>query len=101
MTAPAMSADEVLAVLDREAYHAWLYRLGSYAGHSEREMAAKRGKDARTAVAALIARNAEMEAALTRALPTVEHMYHTNPDPDGSFWDDVIACREALSGKRI
>lgn len=58
-----MTPDEVLAVLDREANHAWLYRLESYAGHSEREMAAQRGKEARTAVAALIARNAELEAA--------------------------------------
>ena len=47
-------------------------------------------------IAALIARNAELEAVLQRALPTVEHMYHTSPDTDGSLWRDVIACRQAL-----
>ncbi len=35
--------------------------------------------------------------ALIRALPTVEHMYHTTSDPDGSLWDDVVACRAAIA----
>jgi hypothetical protein len=47
-------------------------------------------QEARDAVVALV-------GAMKRALPTVEHMYHTNPDPDGSLWDDVLACRNALS----
>lgn len=35
--------------------------------------------------------------ALKCALPHVEHAYHTNPDPDGSFWVDVVGCRAAIA----
>lgn len=39
----------------------------------------------------------ELLALLIRALPTVEHMYHTTPDEDGSLWDDVEAIRAAVA----
>lgn len=35
--------------------------------------------------------------ALKRALPHVEHAYHTHEDLDGSFWIDVVGCRSALA----
>lgn len=47
--------------------------------------------------AGLIEAAPDLLAALIRALPTVEHMYHTNPDPDGSLWDDVVVCRAAIA----
>ena len=34
--------------------------------------------------------------ALKRALPHVEHAYHTHEDLDGSFWIDVVGCRSAI-----
>ena len=46
--------------------------------------------------ARLIAAAPELLAALEMAVGTVEHMYHTNPDPDGSLWADVLACRAAI-----
>lgn len=54
-------------------------------------------REARAAVAALIAERDALLTALKCALPHVEHAYHTNPDPDGSFWVDVIGCRNVLA----
>lgn len=47
--------------------------------------------------ARLIAAAPSLYYALLRALPHVEHAYHTNPDADGSMWADVVACRDALT----
>lgn len=47
--------------------------------------------------ARLIAAAPDLLSALERVVGTVEHMYHTNPDPDGSLWADVIACRAAIA----
>lgn len=46
--------------------------------------------------ARLIAAAPSLLRALKRVLATVEHMYHTNPDPDDSLWADVLACRKAI-----
>ena len=71
----------VLAVMDDRADAIERYRPKAYADGL---------REARAAVAELI-------EALARALPTVEHYYHTNPDPDGSLWRDVLACRAAIA----
>lgn len=47
--------------------------------------------------AKLISSAPDLLEALVRALPTVEHRYHTSPDMDGSLWADVLACRAAIA----
>ena len=53
--------------------------------------------EARAAVAELIEQRDTLLNALKRALPHVEHAYHTHEDLDGSFWIDVVGCRNALA----
>lgn len=50
-----------------------------------------------SAVAELIEQRDTLLNALKRALPHVEHAYHTHEDLDGSFWIDVVGCRNALA----
>lgn len=52
------------------------------------------------ATAKILASAPTMLELLERVLPTVEHMYHTNPDPDGRLWDDVVAVRSIISELR-
>ena len=50
-----------------------------------------------SAVAELIEQRDTLLNALKRALPHVEHAYHTHEDLDGSFWIDVVGCRNAIA----
>ena len=54
-------------------------------------------REARDAVAELIEQRDTLLNALKQALPHVEHAYHTHEDLDGSFWIDVVGCRNAIA----
>ena len=45
----------------------------------------------------LAEQRAKLLEALERVIGTVEHVYHTSPDTDGSLWADVLACRAAIA----
>lgn len=59
--------------------------------------AAQNMKAARAAVAELIEQRDTLLNALKQALPHVEHAYHTHEDLGGSFWIDVVGCRNAIA----
>lgn len=106
MTAPVVTGApvDVLAVMESDARAARADRLAQarFSSHSAEESRRaqalwSRSIEAREAVQELIEQNKILTTALRAALPHVEHAYHTNPDPDGSFWIDVIGCRNALA----
>lgn len=91
-----MSAQvDVLAVLRRDATDATRLR-----SQQDLEYARRRAAESVIAIATvaeLIEQRDTLLNALKRALPHVEHAYHTHEDLDGSFWIDVVGCRNAIA----